>query len=225
MKKPQKGILVIIIILLITSSIFSIIGFLADKEEKFEFTIIDETEICAEALELIYEDNDYRYYFPCIKSDTVFIEFTNKKERITISDALEKNHITIHQIIEKSPDLFYKEAKKSNDLITMNIKDVNNRGLTLILINNTDNEYIYGIGYIVEQKENNEWIEVEGMPDVLNLQGYTLQANQRIEINQHWGWQIELPAGEYRIIKEFTHQISGEKMGETHTVSTEFPLK
>ena len=80
-----------------------------DNEE--EFTVVDETEMCATALELIYEDNNYRYYFPCLKSHTVFIVFKDG-QKISVSEAMlysSKNYEKL--ITEKYPDLFYKEAK------------------------------------------------------------------------------------------------------------------
>ena len=72
------------------------------------FNIIDETEICAEALELIYEDSGYKYYFSCIKSSTVFIEFISNHLKLTVKEALEKGNITIKELLDVHPDLFIK---------------------------------------------------------------------------------------------------------------------
>jgi len=76
-----------------------------------DFIIVEEIAPCADALEFIYEDDNYRYYFPCIKSHLVFIEFTDKQKKILVKEAIEENHFIIYRIIAKYPNLFYKEAK------------------------------------------------------------------------------------------------------------------
>ncbi len=73
-----------------------------------DFAIVDETEICAEALELFYEDDHYKYYFPCMKSSTTFIKKDGKK--ITIKEALEKEVITIDSLL-KTGLSFIREEK------------------------------------------------------------------------------------------------------------------
>jgi len=78
-----------------------------------DFIITDENEICASALEFIYEDENYKYYFPCLKSNTVFIEFADG-QRVSVNQILNNPSlfpITIYEIIKKDPDLFYKEEK------------------------------------------------------------------------------------------------------------------
>ena len=39
-----------------------------DQLKVVDYTIQDDSEVCAQALELIYSDSDYNYYLPCIKS-------------------------------------------------------------------------------------------------------------------------------------------------------------
>jgi hypothetical protein len=75
------------------------------------YTIYDYSEDCNDALELIYENKDFKYYFTCIKSDKMFIEFTTNKQKMTIKDALKNNYININELVEDYPDLFYKESK------------------------------------------------------------------------------------------------------------------
>jgi len=78
------------------------------------YNIIDETESCDEALELIYEDDDYQYYFPCMQSDTVFIKFTTEQIKMTLKEAIEGNYIEFEEIYEKyhTNFSFYKKAKR-----------------------------------------------------------------------------------------------------------------
>ena len=75
------------------------------------FRIYDYSEDCDQTLELIYENEEYKYYFPCIKSDKVFIEFITKNLKMTVIEALEDNYINIDELIRKSPNLFYIEIK------------------------------------------------------------------------------------------------------------------
>ena len=75
------------------------------------FVIYDYSESCDEELELVYENNDSKYYFSCIKSDKVFIEFKTTNLKITVKEALVNNNITIDELTQKYPDLFYVETK------------------------------------------------------------------------------------------------------------------
>lgn len=75
------------------------------------YTIYDYSENCDTALELIYEDNKYQYYFDCNKSDQVFIKFETSNLKITLKEALNNNHIDINEIINSYPNLLIKKAK------------------------------------------------------------------------------------------------------------------
>src|SRR5574344_1799555 len=74
-----------------------------------DYIIVDTTDVCAEALEQFYEDENYVYYYPCIKDNTTFIK-TNS-EQLKISDALKQNKITIEEL-KTSGLSFYKEERK-----------------------------------------------------------------------------------------------------------------
>lgn len=65
-----------------------------------DFKIIDETEICAEALEQFYEDEDNIYYYNCIRSATTFVKFVDGT-KMTIKDAVNNKLITIEQLQNK----------------------------------------------------------------------------------------------------------------------------
>lgn len=75
------------------------------------FRIYDYSEDCAGALELIYETEEHNYYFNCLKSDKVFIEFITTNLKITVKEALKDGHISISELTQKYPDLFYIETK------------------------------------------------------------------------------------------------------------------
>ena len=71
---------------------------------------IDYTEVCASALELIFEDNNYKYYFSCIKSDYVLINFTLNNKVMKLKYALNNNYINMDQLITYD-NLIIKEKK------------------------------------------------------------------------------------------------------------------
>ena len=75
------------------------------------YTIYDYSEECDTALELIYEDNKYKYYFECIKSDNVFIEFQTSNRKITLKEALNNNEINIEEILNIYPHILIKKEK------------------------------------------------------------------------------------------------------------------
>ena len=70
------------------------------KKNTKEFIIIDNTEICAEALEEIYRDDNYKYSLPCIKSDNITIQFKDGKE-YKLKEVLDNNILTIDELINK----------------------------------------------------------------------------------------------------------------------------
>ena len=64
--------------------------------------IIDTTKdikdfVCAEALEEFYRDNNYVYYYNCIKSKYIIVKYTNGYEE-TVTDALKHGTITIKDL-------------------------------------------------------------------------------------------------------------------------------
>ena len=66
--------------------------------------IIDTTKeikdfVCAEAIEQFYEDDKYTYYYSCIKSSYVIVEYTNGEQQ-TVEVALKNNNISIKDLDE-----------------------------------------------------------------------------------------------------------------------------
>lgn len=94
------------------------------------FIIIDETKVCAEALELFYTDDYYNYYFPCIQSEYIYIKYDNGYKAL-VKEALMNNLVTIQQLEDKGLKI-YKYNKFEVDVTESNnceikeiIKDVN----------------------------------------------------------------------------------------------------
>ncbi len=91
-KIPKKSLFSIIICILIV--ILGVIGIVKFRTKLYnnnfdefnrlhnpEITIIDESgDTCAEALDLFYEDDLYRYYFTCMKSDKVYADVKEDKK-------------------------------------------------------------------------------------------------------------------------------------------------
>ena len=73
------------------------------------YTILDYSDTCAEALELIYENDNHKYYLRCIKSDKVMIKFMIENKVMTLKSALENNLISADKIASEYPDVLIKE--------------------------------------------------------------------------------------------------------------------
>ena len=70
--------------------------------------IIDASYMCAEALEKFYEDDNYTYSFPCVKSGSVYVKFPNGKKMLVVT-ALEEKLVTIDQLINAGLEVYKKE--------------------------------------------------------------------------------------------------------------------
>ena len=82
-----------------------------EKETNYKFYgYSDYQDECDEALELIYEDKDYKYYLRCIKSDKVLIHFDISNLTMNVKYALNNNYINIDQLVLYD-DLMIKEKK------------------------------------------------------------------------------------------------------------------
>ncbi len=97
-----------------------------------------------------------------------------------------------------------------SDVITMTIKEgtLTNKGVTVILSSNTDDEYIYGEGFFLEVMKDGKWKKLELISEfAVNLVAFHLEgkmgkgstAEQQIYWERAYG---ELPAGEYRLVKD-----------------------
>jgi len=78
-------------------------------------------------------------------------------------------------------------------------------GLTLILTNNTNREYMSGVGFHIERRVDGEWAELEPLNNLVFVSlGVPFPPNTSIELERIWDWYYgELEPGEYRIIKGY----------------------
>ena len=79
-----------------------------------EYTLVDETKrkkdfACAEALESFYADENYTYYWSCIKNKYMIVKYDDGSKEL-ISEALENKHIDI-QVLDKFNISYIKEEK------------------------------------------------------------------------------------------------------------------
>lgn len=75
------------------------------------YAIYDQSEVCNSMTELIYEDDTYKYYFDCGKSDKVFIEFFTTNKKMTLKEAISNNYITAEEINKLYPNLLIRKTK------------------------------------------------------------------------------------------------------------------
>mgnify|MGYP003541058160 FL=1 len=112
-----------------------------------------------------------------------------------------------------------------NDVI-MTIKEgtLTNKSATLVLTNNSDNNFQYGNPYEIEIKKDGEWHKINVKLD-FTVPAFQLSAreNKEIEINWENGYG-KLTEGTYRIIKEIDYEYEKEKY-ETFNVAVEFNIK
>ena len=79
-----------------------------------KYTLVDETKkikdfTCDEALEGFYTDENYTYYWSCIKDKYMIVKYDDGSKEL-ISEALENKHIDI-QVLDKFDISYIKEEK------------------------------------------------------------------------------------------------------------------
>lgn len=70
-----------------------------------QIQIIDASYMCAEAIEKFYEDDNYTYSFPCIKSGSVYVKFPDGK-KVLVVKALEEEMVTIDELINAGLEVY-----------------------------------------------------------------------------------------------------------------------
>ena len=81
-----------------------------ERESDYIFySILDYSEVCAQALELIYESNGNKYYLSCMKSNMVMIKFLINNKVMTLKYALENKLISAEKIASEYPNVLLKE--------------------------------------------------------------------------------------------------------------------
>lgn len=111
-----------------------------------------------------------------------------------------------------------------NDVI-MTIKEgtLTNKSATLVLTNNSDNNFQYGNPYEIGIKKDGEWHKINAEL-YFNLLLFQLSAKESKEIELDWeNGYGKLAKGTYRIIKEIDYEYKEGKY-ETFNVAVEFTI-
>lgn len=109
----EKKIPLPVILLFSVAAIITIFGIvLLNKNvilSKNKIEILDATYNCQEVLEKFYEDNNYIYYFPCVKSQSVYVKLADGNKMLVIN-ALKEGKVTINELIKAGLEV-HKEEK------------------------------------------------------------------------------------------------------------------
>ena len=105
----KNGIILILVIAVFSILLGIILSVRNNKLEKSKIEIIDATYSCAQVIEKFYEDDKYTYHFPCAKSSSTFVKFSNGKKML-VTKALDEKLVTIDEL-EKAGLKFYKYEK------------------------------------------------------------------------------------------------------------------
>lgn len=106
MKKIVKRIFILILGIIMISLSFIAFSNLNDSMPismyipiNYEYSLIDKSESCAMALELIYETNTTAYFLPCIKSNSIYLEYADGTI-VSLRDAIDEEKVSIESLIE-----------------------------------------------------------------------------------------------------------------------------
>lgn len=93
-----------IIMLLILGLIILILGIILLTKNNIikkqqQIKIIDTTYFCNDEKEMFYQDNKHTYYFPCKKSDSIYVKLENGNKMLIV-DALNSEQVTINELID-----------------------------------------------------------------------------------------------------------------------------
>lgn len=110
MKIIVKRIFILILAIILIS--LSIIAFdnLNDEQASIytsftnEYSLVDKSENCGNALELIYETSTTAYFLNCFKSNSIYLEYADGTI-ITLREALDGEKVTIESLIEHGLEL------------------------------------------------------------------------------------------------------------------------
>ena len=111
------------VVFVIVTIFFIIFGFFYDKSNKntnkqittYDRKVMDikntskSDDVCADALEEFYQDDKYKYSFPCMMSSKIIVYFNDGTQEY-VRDALNKKDITINDL-DKYKIKYLKEEK------------------------------------------------------------------------------------------------------------------
>ena len=114
------------------------------------------------------------------------------------------------------------------DSIKLTIKDdkIIDETMTIVITNESEIQYEYGMGYDLEIKEGNSWYVVSPKYEVWNLLiAYTINPGETREININLASAHgKLSSGHYRLIKEFSYKTDNTNYKDL-PAAVEFDIK
>jgi len=104
-------------------------------------------------------------------------------------------------------DSAYQPTEAEN--VSISISDVSRTGALVTIKDTNEEPYLYGEWYAIEKETNGQWQEVETVISNFSFTsiGYIPDENGEVEFAIDWEWLYgELPAGNYRLLKEVNFQ-------------------
>ena len=117
------------------------------------------------------------------------------------------------------------DIKISQNDVIMTIKEgtLTNKSATLVLTNNSDKNFQYGIPYEIEIKKDGEWHKIN-VELYFTMPAFQLSSKESKEIELDWeNGYGKLAKGTYRIIKGIDYEYEEGKY-ETFNVAIEFTI-
>ena len=152
--------------------------------------------------------------FDDIKIGTWFMDYNDFEEEIKAYEKKFEENLSTNE--ENNSDL-------ENVIMKVDSTTIKTTSISIIIINNNDNEIGYGEEYKIQKNINGEWEYLDYLPNtVWNDIAYIIKANsqttKKLNLENTYG---ELENGTYRVIKTVFFE-NGKK---TDIYSTEFEIK
>ena len=152
--------------------------------------------------------------FDDIKIGTWFMDYNDFEEEIKAYEKKFEENLSTNE--ENNSDL-------ENVIMKVDSTTIKTTSISIIIINNNDNEIGYGEEYKIQKNINGEWEYLDYLPNtVWNDIAYIIKANsqttKKLNLENTYG---ELEKGTYRVIKTVFFE-NGKK---TDIYSTEFEIK
>lgn len=222
MKKILKVVVGILGIIVVLGIVFFTVDYnRVKKQEKPIFCIKDPAGVILdggtiEYLGLGYKVIDFHTIagFDDIKIGTWFMDYNDFEEEIKAYEKKYKEKLLMNE--ENNSDL-------ENVIMKVDSITIKPTSISIIIINNNDNEIGYGEEYKIQKNINGEWEYLDYLPNtVWNDIAYIIKANsqttKKLNLENTYG---ELEKGTYRVIKTVFFE-NGKK---TDIYSTEFEIK
>lgn len=175
-----------------------------------------------------FKDED-SYVYKGILMDTYYC--VTEKDMVEVSWHLKTTNFTCFKITTSETDGgWYNGASYSIDNLSMEIKNgtLTNKGLTLIIRDNTNDVYVFGQEFYVEKQENDVWSKVKEIHTDYSFNEMAYYAKEgKLELNQDWEYMYgTLGKGTYRLVKKVFKESDIPVIEEDHKlISVNFELK